>query len=64
MASSHLTLDLLYDLHIQRIQNLSTAHAHVQLSGLYYEVNRSYALFHAREYVSGISNKRHPNVQA
>ena len=34
------TFDPWYDLNIQLIQNLSTGHALVQISGLYYEVNR------------------------
>ena len=55
MTSSYLTFDLRYYLNIQC---LGTGHAHVQISGLYYEVNRSYAFS-----IAGISNKRHPNVQ-
>ena len=41
MTSSCLTFDLWYDPNSQRIQTLSTDHAHVQITGLYYEVNRS-----------------------
>ena len=41
MTSSFMTFDIPYDLHIQCIQRLSTSHAHVQISGFYYEVNRS-----------------------
>ena len=43
MTSSCLTFDLRYDLNIQCIQSLITVHTHVQISGLYYELNKSYA---------------------
>ena len=36
-------LDHWYDLNNQCIQSLSTGYAHVQISGLHYEVNCSYA---------------------
>ena len=39
--SSCETFDHRHDLNIQRMQSLSTGHAHVQISGLYYEVNKS-----------------------
>ena len=48
MSSPCLTFDLLYDLNIQGIQSLGTDHACVQISGLYNEVNRSYAFFSNR----------------
>ena len=40
-----------------------TSHAHVQISGRYYERNGSYTFFVDRGKISGRSNKRHPNVQ-
>ena len=52
--TSCLTFDLWYDLNIQRIQRLSTGHAHVQISGLYHEVNFSKIEGKLEEY---------PNVQ-
>ena len=48
MTPSCLTFALRYDLDITRIQIPSTGHAHVQISGLYYEVNRRYAVFSDR----------------
>ena len=44
MTSSSLTFDLNNNL----IQSLSTSHAHVQILGPYYEVNRGYANFNDR----------------
>ena len=38
MTSLCSTFDLQYDLIIQHIQNLGTGHAHVKISGIYYEV--------------------------
>ena len=48
MTSSCLTFDLQYNHRIQHIQSLGTGHAHVQISGLYYEVNRNYTFFNER----------------
>ena len=45
MTSSSLRFDLRRDLNNQGIQNLSTGDAHVQISGFYYEVNKSYTFF-------------------
>ena len=42
MTSSCLTFDLRYDLNIQCIQSVYNGHAHVQISGLYYEGNKCY----------------------
>ena len=38
MTPSYLTFDLRCELNIQGIQSLNTGHAHVEISGLYYEV--------------------------
>ena len=46
--STCLTFHLRYELNSQRKQSLSTDHAHVQISGLYYERNRSYSLLNDR----------------
>ena len=62
MTSSFFTFDLRYDLDIQCIHSLGTGHAHVQISGLYYVVNRSYAFSVTEGKFDGISNKRPPNV--
>ena len=48
MTSSFFTFDFRYDFDIQCIHSLGTGHAHVQISGLYYVVNRSYAFFSDR----------------
>ena len=42
MTSFCFTFDLRYELNIHGIQSLSTGDAHVQKSGFYYEVNKSY----------------------
>lgn len=49
MTSSCLSIDLWYNLNIQWIQSFSTGYAHVEISGLHYEVNRSYAFFSMKE---------------
>ena len=56
MTSLCLTFNLRYDLNIPRIQSLSTGHGDVQISGLYNEVNRSYAFFNKKGKIAGISN--------
>ena len=45
MTSFCFTFDLRYELNIHGIQSLSTGDAHVQISDVYYEVNKSYTFW-------------------
>ena len=49
MTSSCLTSDLQNNLNIQGIQSLNTGHAHVEISDLYNEENRSYRVYSLEE---------------
>ena len=57
------TFYLRYDLIIQCIQSLGTGPAHVQILGLYHEVNSSYTFLNESGYIADISDKFYNNVQ-